>query len=224
MGTPRRQGWRTHIDVSPPWGPRDGRGDVAIIDFSPSWGPRIAPPMDHGSMSGEYQNTPHFVPKNPPFWRKMYQKTPSKCTRNTGGGGFGTFWEVFWYILAEFCGAIRGFYGTIQGVSSTYLGVFSTFYLVSFWYFCLIPSGSEMWEPMQGVRCIVRTVSLPSPKIVCPGLALYVVHVAGPFCQISGMEVGEGMEIHVLGAGGLCELQKVVEKRKSRGNPSWGFF
>jgi len=38
-------------------------------------------------------------------------------------------------------------------------------------------------------------------KIVCPGLGLLVVHVAGPFRQISGMEVGEGMEGH----GTKCE-------------------
>ena len=36
----------------------------------------------------------------------------------------------------------------------------------------------------------------PPKKIVCPSLALFVVHVAGPFRQISGMEVGEGMEGH----------------------------
>ena len=30
MGTPRRQGWCSHIDLSPPWGPQEGRGDVAI--------------------------------------------------------------------------------------------------------------------------------------------------------------------------------------------------
>ena len=55
----------------------------------------------------------------------------------------------------------------------------------------------------------------PTPPIVCPGLALLIVHVAGPFRQISGMEVGEGMEGHLtkcvlsvfcLGAGGVCEL------------------
>ena len=50
-----------------------------------------------------------------------------------------------------------------------------------------------MWEPKQGVRCILRTVT---PPIVCPDLGLLVVHVAGPFTQISGMEVGEGMEGH----------------------------
>ena len=44
----------------------------------------------------------------------------------------------------------------------------------------------------------------PPPKkknILCPGLALLAVHVAGLFRQISGMEVGEGME----GRGTKCE-------------------
>ena len=41
----------------------------------------------------------------------------------------------------------------------------------------------------------------PKKKIVSPGLGLLVVHVAGPFRQISGMEVGEGMEGH----GTKCE-------------------
>ena len=51
-----------------------------------------------------------------------------------------------------------------------------------------------MWEPRQAVRCILRTA--PPPPIVYPGLGLLVVHVAGPFTQISGMEVGAGMEGH----------------------------
>ena len=38
---------------------------------------------------------------------------------------------------------------------------------------------------------------LPQPQIVCPGLGLLLVHVAGPFRQISGMEVGEGMELNL---------------------------
>ena len=49
-----------------------------------------------------------------------------------------------------------------------------------------------MWEPRQGVGCILRTINTP-PPLVCPGLL--VVHLGGPFGQISGMEVGEGMEV-----------------------------
>ena len=54
----------------------------------------------------------HFVPKNPPFWRKMYQNTPRlKCTQKPPKmyqktPGVGTFWGVvqgvFWYILVFF--------------------------------------------------------------------------------------------------------------------------
>ena len=57
-------------------------------------------------------------------------------------------------------------YGTIQGVSSTHLGFFSTFRLVSFWcfFFKYPPGVSGVWEPRQGVGCILRTVSPPSPK------------------------------------------------------------
>ena len=74
-----------------------------------------------------------------------------------------------------------------------------------------------MWEPRQGVRGILRTVSaLPPKKIVHPGLALLVVHVASPCRQISGMEVGEEwkvvdlnvsvLSVFCLGAGGVCGL------------------
>ena len=87
-----------------------------------------------------------------------------------------------------------------------------------------------MWEPRQGVRCTLRTVRPPAPpppkKIVCPGLALLAAHVAGPFRQISGMEVGEGMEGH----GTKCECPLsvllgcrrgvwVVESGGREGNP-----
>ena len=42
-----------------------------------------------------------------------------------------------------------------------------------------------MWEPKQGVRCILRTATPPS-QIVRPSLSLLVLHVAGPFMQFSG--------------------------------------
>ena len=47
-----------------------------------------------------------------------------------------------------------------------------------------------MWEPMQGVRCILR----PPRPLVC--LGLLVVHLGGPLGQIAGKEVGKVMEGH----------------------------
>ena len=47
-----------------------------------------------------------------------------------------------------------------------------------------------MWEPRQGVRCIPRTINPPPP----PGPNGMPRSACNPFGQISGMEVGEGME------------------------------
>ena len=97
---------------------------------------------------------------------------------------------------------LGGVHGTIQGVSSTHLA-FSVHFVwsVSGNFFSYPLGVSGVWEPRQGVRCILRTVSPPPKKILCPGLALLVVHVADPFRQISGMKVVEGMEGH----GTKCE-------------------
>ena len=32
------------------------------------------------------------------------------------------------------------------------------------------------------------------------------------------------LSVFRLGAGGVCELQKMVKKQKLRSNPSWGFL
>ena len=77
----------------------------------------------------------------------------------------------------------RGFQVHIWGFSVH----LSRQFLVFFEY---LPGMSGVWEPRQGVGCILRTVP-PPKKIVCPGLAMLVVHEAGPFRQISGMGVGE---------------------------------
>ena len=80
-----------------------------------------------------------LVPKKPPFWRKMYQKTPqlqctkktSKCTKITPPVEF-----FFWYILE----VVRGFFWYLAGGSLVYFGVFfGTFQrggsMVHFWRF-----------------------------------------------------------------------------------------
>ena len=76
--------------------------------------------------------------------------------------------------------------------SNTYVEFFSAFCVVRFRDFFKDP---PVWEPKRGVRCILRTFSPRlHQKIVGPSVALFVVHVAGTFTQISGMEVGKGME------------------------------
>ena len=76
-------------------------------------------------------------------------------------------------------------------------GIFSTFCEVSFWVFFLISSGCEWGVGAQaGCQVHPQNCQPPPPPIVCPGLGLLVVHVAG-----SGMEIGEGMEGH----GTKCE-------------------
>ena len=126
------------------------------------------------------------------------------------GGFFGTFGGG-WYIsggllvhfgefivqLGWFCGATRGGLRYNSGNFKYISGVFSTFCLVSFLDLFLTPSGSE-WGVGAQAGCWVHPQNChpPPPPIECPGLGLLVVHVAGPFTQISGMEVGEGMEGH----------------------------
>ena len=73
-----------------------------------------------------------------------------------------------------------------------------------------------MWKQGRVLGASSIFLAPPQKKIICPGLSLLVVHVAGPFRYISGMEVGEGMkvmELNVsvfpvlcLSAGGVCEL------------------
>ena len=111
---------------------------------------------------------------------------------------------VLWYKLG-------GFFGTIQWISSTHLGFsvhFIWFLSNVFWEFFEYPPGvSGVREPRQGVRCILRTVTPPpppNPTMVCSGLLL--VHLGGPFGQISGMEVGEVMEGH----GTTCDCTLTV--------------
>ena len=48
------------------------------------------------ALCGEYQKIPHFVPKNPPFWRKMYQKTQFFSTFCLVG-----FWDFFRNTLRD---------------------------------------------------------------------------------------------------------------------------
>ena len=83
----------------------------------------------------------------------------------------------------------------LGGFVVQFRGFSSTFFLVSFWNFFLIPSGSECGVGAQA-GCQVHPQNCqplpPRPAIVCPGLGLLAVHVAGPFRQISGMQVGEG--------------------------------
>ena len=43
---------------------------------------------------------PHFVPKNPPFERKMYQSPPPRGFVGTSWGFWDIFFWVLWYILA----------------------------------------------------------------------------------------------------------------------------
>ena len=98
-----------------------------------------------GSASaGEYQKTPHLVPKNPLFWRKMYQKTPpakKKVPKNPPkmyqktpqggfwvhfGGVFGVWWGGGggWYIFGGFLVHSGGFFGTFRGGLHWYIGTF----------------------------------------------------------------------------------------------------
>ena len=81
-------------------------------------------------------------------------------------------------FIVHFTGCQVRFQYILSGFCRTFSGIF-------FWYFL---GWSGELGARQGVRCILRTVS---PPIVCPGLL--VLHVGGPFRQISGMEVGEGM-------------------------------
>ena len=122
-------------------------------------------------------------------------------------GGFWFIPGVFWYIssgfmvhfrgvlvqLGGFCGAIMGglWYnsGGFKYTSGVFQYILSGQFLGFFFKVCGCPG-----------RVLGASSELPPPppQIVCPGLALLVVHVAGPFRQISGMEVGEGSVLLVL--------------------------
>ena len=47
-------------------------------------------------------------------------------------------------------------------------------------------------------------------RMECPGLGLLLVHVAGPFKQISGMEVEEGMKLMELNVNTLSTLVHIA--------------
>ena len=113
-------------------------------------------PARRWRTAGEYHKNPHFVRKSPPFWLKLYQKTPQlKCAKKhpkmcqnppppmascqpppPQGGVWYHFWGcmgffcTFWGVFFAFGG---GFFGTLLGVFSTFWGGFGTFRGV-FWY------------------------------------------------------------------------------------------
>ena len=62
---------------------------------------------------------PHFVPKSPPFWRKMHQKIPKNVPETPHLGGLvhlGGCTGCFWFISGGFSVFGRGFFGTFWWV------------------------------------------------------------------------------------------------------------
>ena len=68
---------------------------------------------------------------------------------------FGGFWFIFGAILGGFMVQFRGFQVHMWGFSGHFVLFWSDVFLEFFSY---PPGASGVWEPRQGVRCILRTM------------------------------------------------------------------
>ena len=128
------------------------QGDIWWVFSDPSCENLISHAFRHSLFSfvvfvfpyffpGEYQKTPHFVPKNPRSWCKMSPKNP-KCIRTPPpptGGFLGTFWVVAGGGFGTFWGGAFGtFWGVLRYISGGGLvhfgGFHGTFFLEVLWY------------------------------------------------------------------------------------------